>query len=95
MKNQLNKMSSEAGSRSAGQKIFKGTVISTKMQKTVVVRIRRFSKHPIYKKLIRRDKNIKADTGGLTVAVNDTVRIGEVNPLSKTKCFKVLEVIKK
>lgn len=76
------------------QKIFNGTVVSLKMQKTAVVRIERKAPHPLYKKLLKRSSKLKADTGDLTLNVGDRVKIVEVRPISKDKKFKVLEVIK-
>ncbi len=77
------------------QKIFNGIVTSIKMQKTAVVRITSERKHPIYKKVIKKDKKVKADTGNLSLSLGDTVKIAETKPISKTKYFKVLEIIKK
>ena len=76
------------------QKIFKGKIISLKMDKTAVVNVVRRSPHPLYRKLIVRNANYKADTTGLTLTVGQNVKIGEVKPMSKGKFFKVLEVIK-
>lgn len=76
------------------QKIFKGKIVSLKMQKTAVVEIIRYQPHPLYKKLIKLSKKYKADTGDLTLNLGDTVKIGEVKPLSKDKRFKVMEVVK-
>ena len=76
------------------KKIFEGVVVSMKMKKTAVVSITRINPHPLYKKLIKRDKKIKADTGNLIIANGDRVKIVETKPLSATKYFKVMEVIK-
>ncbi len=96
MKKQMKKVSRLSGiPQAAGQKVFEGSVVSVKMQKTVVVTIKQFHRHPVYKKNIRKDRKIKADTNGLTIVLGDKVKIGEVKPLSLTKHFKVLEVIKK
>lgn len=71
-------------------KILTGTIISTKMENTAVVEVVRRTPHPKYKKLLRRSKNIKADTNGLKVAVGDVVQIVETRPISKDKNFKIL-----
>lgn len=76
------------------QKTFKGKIISLKMDKTAVVKVIRRRPHPLYRKLIVRSTNYKADTQGLTLVVGQTVKIGEVKPMSKGKFFKILEVIK-
>lgn len=76
------------------KKIFEGVVVGNKMAKTVVVKISSKSAHPIYKKLIKRDKKIKADTGSFSPNLGDRVKIVETKPISKDKHFKVMEVIK-
>jgi len=76
------------------KKTFEGVVISVKMQKTVVVKIARKYPHPLYKKLIKVDNKINADIANFVPVIGDRVKIGEAKPISKTKHFKVLEVIK-
>jgi small subunit ribosomal protein S17 len=75
-------------------KTFIGKIVSVKMNKTVVVEIVRRTPHPLYKKLMRRSKNYKADTAGLELIVGQKVKIAETKPMAKGKFFKVLEVIK-
>lgn len=74
-------------------KIFEGIVVSLKMQNTAVVKVPRRFVHPLYKKVLKKSKKIKADTAGISLAIGDKVRIGEIRPLSKEKSFKVLEVL--
>ena len=74
-------------------KIKTGVVISTKMQKTIVVKIDTLVKHPLYKKQIKRSKKIKAHDE-IGVKINDKVKIAETKPTSRNVNFKVLEVIK-
>ena len=76
-------------------KVLEGVVVSLKMQKTAVVQVSSTAPHPIYKKLIKRDKKIKADTAGLSLSVGDRVKIGQTKPISKDKHFKIVEVLKK
>ncbi len=76
-------------------KIFEGIVVSLKMQKTAVVKVTRITPHPMYKRLIKKDKRLKADVAGLSLAVGDRVKIGQTKPISKDKHFKVLEVLRK
>lgn len=76
------------------QKILEGVVVSVGMENSVVVRLTRRDPHPIYKKIIKRHRRVKADTVGLSVAVGDRVRIRETKPISKSKHFKILEVAK-
>lgn len=75
-------------------KIFEGKVISTKMEKTATVEVEVFKTHPLYKKRIRRTKKYHAHDE-IGVKEGDWVKIGECRPISKTKKFKILEVIKK
>ncbi len=70
-----------------------GTVISTKMQKTVVVMVERKFKHEFYKKIIRRHKKYKAHNEKLELAPGDRVKIQETRPISKDKHFKVVEKV--
>jgi small subunit ribosomal protein S17 len=76
------------------QKILNGIVVSNKMANTVVVEVTRKVAHPLYKKLIKKSKKFTADSTGIEVNVGDRVKIGSIRPISKTKYFKVLEVIK-
>jgi small subunit ribosomal protein S17 len=75
-------------------KVFEGKVISVKMNKTAVVEIVRRAPHKLYKKLLRKSKNFKADTAGFDVKVGDRVKICEIKPISKDKNFKIMEVAK-
>ena len=75
-------------------KVLMGKVISIKMKNTVVVDVMRVKTHPVYKKRMRRNKNVLADTGAVPFALGDRVKIVETRPISKNKHFKVLEVIK-
>ncbi len=75
-------------------KTFNGKIVSLKMKGTAVVEVVRRSPHPLYKKLIRKSKRFKADTGDLALTLGQTVKIAETKPMSKDKSFKVTEVIK-
>jgi small subunit ribosomal protein S17 len=75
-------------------KIFEGKIVSLKMQNTALVEVLRRVPHPMYKKILKRTKNHKADTAGIALVVGDRVKIVEVRPLSKDKHFKILEKIK-
>jgi small subunit ribosomal protein S17 len=76
------------------KRVMKGTVVSTKMQKTVVVAIERKVAHKLYGKLIKVTKRIKADTNGMEIKEGDTVKIQLTRPLSKSKNYKVIEIEK-
>lgn len=71
-----------------------GTVVSDKMDKTVVVRIDRTTKHPVYKKYIKRSKKVKAHDADNTCRQGDQVKILEVSrPLSRDKRWIIMEVM--
>jgi small subunit ribosomal protein S17 len=70
-----------------------GRVISDKMTKTVTVLVERRVKHPLYKKYIRRSTRIHAHDESNNCGVGDAVSIVQCRPLSKTKAWRVQEVI--
>jgi small subunit ribosomal protein S17 len=72
------------------KKTFEGVVVSDKMQKTVVVKVDRFVKHPKYGKYYTVSKKIKAHVGGAMPAVGDKVTIRECAPYAKTVSFEVI-----
>ena len=72
-----------------------GMVVSTKMDKTVVVAIEDNVKHPVYGKIIKRTLKVHAHDESNECGVGDKVRIMETRPLSKTKRWRVVEVIEK
>ncbi|MBI2046416.1 MAG: 30S ribosomal protein S17 [Parcubacteria group bacterium] len=88
MKN--NTASTKKTGLSAGKRL-RGVVVSDKMDKTVVVLVNRFVKHPKYQKYIKQSKKYKAHDEENKHKVGDTVEIEETRPLSKDKHFKVLE----
>jgi len=71
-----------------------GTVISNKMQKTIVVQVMRLTEHPRYKKVIKLFKKYKAHDEKGIAKLGDKVLIRETRPISKTKRWTVVEVIK-
>lgn len=72
-----------------------GTVVSDKMDKTVVVVVERRYAHPLYKKQVTRSKKYHAHDENNEFHVGDTVRIVETRPLSKLKRWRVAEVIER
>ena len=72
-----------------------GVVISDKMDKTITVRVDRIGHHPVYKKLMRSATKFKAHDEKKEAKLGDTVRIEETRPISKTKRWRLVEVIKK
>jgi small subunit ribosomal protein S17 len=84
--------SEEARSR---RKVRTGVVVSDKMDKTVVVRIEQAVRHPVYHKTVRRTAKLTAHDEKDDAHVGDTVRVMETRPLSKTKRWRVVEVIER
>ena len=72
-----------------------GTVIIDKMDKTVVVAINEYVKHPLYKKTMKRTIKFKAHDEGNVCGVGDRVTIMETRPLSKDKRWRVVEIVEK
>ncbi len=72
-----------------------GMVVSDKMMKTVVVSIERRVQHPVYGKMVRRTKKLKAHDEQNEAKTGDTVRIMETRPLSKDKRWRVVEIIER
>ncbi len=72
-----------------------GIVVSDKMDKTVVVAIRERVKHPLYGKIVNKTRKLKAHDENNECKIGDTVSIAETRPLSKDKCWRVVEIIEK
>ena len=73
------------------KRILTGTVVSDKGDKTVVVKVERKVKHPLYGKIIRRSKKYHAHDEANEYKLGDVVRIEETRPLSKTKTWQVID----
>ena len=72
-----------------------GTVVSDKMDKTVVVAILDSVRHPLYNKIVKRTVKFKAHDENNQCGIGDRVRIMETRPLSKDKRWRVVEIIEK
>lgn len=72
-----------------------GFVVSNQMEKSIVVAVKRKVKHPVYGKFINRTTKFYAHDEQNTCNVGDTVRIMETRPLSKTKCWRLVEIIER
>ena len=72
-------------------KIFRGTVVSTKMKDTIVIEVTRRVPHPLYKKLLKRSSKHKVSDPGNTVTVGQVVRVVEIRPISKDVHFKLMD----
>ena len=72
-----------------------GVVVSAKMDKSIVVAVKRKVKHPIYGKFINRTKKLMAHDEANSCGIGDTVRISETRPLSKNKAWRLIEIIER
>lgn len=77
------------------RKVRIGTVVSNKMQKTIVVAVEDRIRHPLYGKIVRRTKKFKAHDENNQCNIGDVVKIMETRPLSKEKRWRLVEIIKK
>lgn len=79
----------------AKRKIRVGKIINDKMDKTIVVAVESHYKHPLYNKILKRVKKYKAHDPEGSSKTGDIVKISETRPLSKTKRWRLVEVVKK
>ncbi len=77
------------------RKILLGEVVSDRMQKSITVKVERRVRHPIYERVIRRSKKYHAHDEHDQCQVGDQVRIIETRPLSKTKRWRLLEIVRR
>jgi len=77
------------------RKVRQGIVVSNKMINSIVVRVNRTVRHPIYQKVIQRSKKYMAHCEDPSVKEGDVVRIMECRPLSRNKRWRLVEVIKR
>ncbi len=87
-------MESSAEKRSL-RKVRIGKVISNKMQKSIVVSIERLVPHPIYKKYSKRTTQLMAHDEKNEAGIGDIVKIMETRPLSKSKRWRLVEIVEK
>lgn len=76
------------------RKALVGTVVSDKMEKTVIVTVARTTRHPVYGKVLKASKKYKAHDENNHAKMGDVVRIRECRPISKEKNFFVEEILK-
>ena len=85
----------QSNEKRSNRKTRVGTVISDKMDKTITVSVDMSAMHPVYNKLVRTSTKFKAHDEKDAAGMGDTVKIEETRPLSKTKRWRLLEIIKK
>ncbi|HNZ43842.1 MAG TPA: 30S ribosomal protein S17 [Bacteroidales bacterium] len=72
-----------------------GVVVSNKMQNTIVVNVERKVMHPKYGKFVKKNTKFMAEDAKNECSIGDTVKIAETRPLSKNKCWRLVEIIEK
>ena len=72
-----------------------GEVVSSKMNKTIVIAVKTKMKHPMYGKFVNKTSKLYAHDEDNSCGVGDTVRIMETRPLSKTKKWRLVEIIER
>ena len=77
------------------RKVYRGRVVSDKMDKTVTVAVDTMKKHPLYGKRVKYTKKFKAHDEKNAAREGDLVEIMETRPLSKTKRFRLVEIVEK
>ncbi|MBN1410478.1 MAG: 30S ribosomal protein S17 [Spirochaetales bacterium] len=81
--------------KKSNKRMFTGRVVSNKMQKTIVVEVTNRKLHRLYKKYVTTTKKLKAHDENNDSKIGDVVRIIESRPLSKTKSWKLVEIIER
>ncbi len=77
------------------RKVRTGTVVSDRMNKTIVVEVRRTMKHPLYERVVRTKSKLYAHDEKQEAGIGDTVRVMECRPLSKNKRWRLVEIMEK
>jgi small subunit ribosomal protein S17 len=77
------------------RKVRTGVVVSDKMDKTIVVAVENFMRHPLYGKTIKRTKKFKAHDENNECRIGDVVKIMETRPLSRDKRWRLVQIVRK
>ena len=93
--NQDRETGQKIGEKTGGGRMAQGRVVSNKMNKTITVLVERQVQHPLYKKVIKRSTKLHAHDEGNRCGMGDVVVIAECRPLSKSKSWKLVEVVEK
>ncbi len=95
MSNETNSAPSGPASadRSNLRKVMRGTVVSNKMQKTIVVQVDRKVRHPIYEKFVSRRTKLHAHDEAGEAKIGDTVEVMQTRPLSKLKRWRLIRIV--
>ncbi|MDR1851258.1 MAG: 30S ribosomal protein S17 [Propionibacteriaceae bacterium] len=81
--------------RTSTRRVREGVVVSDKMDKTIVVAVELRAKHPLYGKIITKSRRLKAHDEGNTAGIGDRVRVMETRPTSRTKRWRLVEIVEK
>ncbi|MDF9825162.1 small subunit ribosomal protein S17 [Breznakia sp. PF5-3] len=79
----------------SNRKVYRGTVVSDKMDKTITVVVETKKTHPLYGKRVKYSKKFKAHDANNEAKIGDKVVIMETRPLSATKRFRLIEIVEK
>ncbi|PKK84598.1 MAG: 30S ribosomal protein S17 [candidate division Zixibacteria bacterium HGW-Zixibacteria-1] len=77
------------------RKVRQGKVVSSSMDKTIIVNIERAMKHPVYERIIRTSSKLYAHDEANEANVGDVVRVMETRPLSLKKCWRLVEIVER
>jgi small subunit ribosomal protein S17 len=77
------------------RKVRTGMVVSNRMNKTIVVEVRRTLKHPLYERVVRTKSKLYAHDEKQEAGIGDTVRVMECRPMSKIKRWRLVEIMEK
>lgn len=77
------------------RKVLQGEVVSDRMDKTITVKVERRLRHPVYERVVKLSKKFHAHDEKNQCTIGDLVRIAETRPLSKTKCWRLLEIVRR
>lgn len=89
----MSEASTEAtAAKQTNPRTMSGTVVSNKMDKTVVVRIERRVQHPLYGKIVRRSSKVHAHDENNECEIGDVVTVREVAPISRTKTWRLVSI---
>ncbi|MDE0161397.1 MAG: 30S ribosomal protein S17 [Acidimicrobiaceae bacterium] len=88
-------MAEDSGPRRNGRKVREGVVVSDRMDKTAIVEATERVRHPRYDKTVQRRSRLAVHDADNTLGVGDLVRVAETRPLSKTKRWRLVEILER
>lgn len=88
-------MAEDSGTRRDGRKVREGVVVSNRMDKTAIVEATERVRHPRYDKTVQRRSRLAVHDADNTLGVGDFVRVAETRPLSKTKRWRLVEILER